>query len=165
MYRDDLTGLLNRKGYYEKAETVLKEARESRRSFAIIYGDLNRFKQVNDNYGHKEGDKALIMTANLLVEGSHKSDVVARLSGDEFIILSTELKTDAAVLDRINQVSTLFENYNKKSVKPYQLSISMGYALYDADANQSLDMLMLVADKGLYVQKESFAKASDRRTK
>ncbi len=165
VYRDDLTGLLNRKGYYEKAEAVLKEARGSKRSFAIIYGDLNRFKQVNDNYGHKEGDKALIMTASLLVEGSHKSDVVARLSGDEFIILSTELRTDAAVLNRIDHISNLFDNYNIKSIKPYQLSISMGYALYDADANQSLDMLMLVADKGLYVQKESFAKASDRRIK
>jgi len=165
VYKDDLTGLVNRKGYYEKAEMVLKEAKANKRAFAIIYGDLNRFKQVNDNYGHKEGDKALIMAAELLVEGSHPSDVVARLSGDEFIMLSTELRTDAAVLNRMAYITSLFDHYNKKSVKPYELSISMGYALYDAVADQSLDLLMLVADKGLYAQKASYAKAIDRRSK
>jgi diguanylate cyclase (GGDEF)-like protein len=84
---DNLTGLLNRAGFFERASIAVNAASRYGYSIAIAYIDLNGFKSINDNMGHSQGDRALKAVGDLLGETSRKSDVIARFGGDEFVVL------------------------------------------------------------------------------
>jgi diguanylate cyclase (GGDEF)-like protein len=100
---DSITGIANARAFDEHAHRTIAVSRRSGRPFTIAYVDLDGFKQVNDKYGHSEGDKLLQVIAELLEHGARASDVVARLGGDEFGILmpDTDAKQARASLQRI----------------------------------------------------------------
>lgn len=160
---DGLTGLLNQRGFYAQAQHQINLARRTKKGFYLFYCDLNNLKLINDKFGHVTGDILLKNTAQILLSSFRKSDYIARVGGDEFIILTPE-----AVPESINiMVSRLNNNiveYNKKE-KQSPISLSIGYAYFQPDAPRSLEELIKIADEMMYREKEKLKKKNenDRR--
>lgn len=152
IYRDALTGILNRRGFYDQVETMKLENHEHE-GFALIYGDLNDFKRINDSHGHSEGDEALKMAAKIISEEFNDSDIVARMSGDEFIALAMGKTTKKEIQIILRNLKNAFERNNRKSNKPYNLSISLGYSICEKYMSITLDELIYEADMMLYRNK------------
>jgi diguanylate cyclase (GGDEF)-like protein len=148
---DELTGLYNRRGFMALAERQLKLGRRSGRGMLLFMMDLDRLKQINDSFGHFEGDRALKHAAHALEETFRHSDVVARLGGDEFAVLAIEATghSEATIKTR------LFECL--KAINPdqsrYDLSLSLGVARFDPSTCTSIGELMVKADQAMYEQK------------
>jgi GGDEF domain-containing protein len=87
---DELTGSYNRRGFQTLAGQELKVAARLRQNLTLLYADLDGLKRINDSFGHKEGDRALVDTANILKGNQRASDIIARLGGDEFVVLTIE---------------------------------------------------------------------------
>jgi diguanylate cyclase (GGDEF)-like protein len=100
---DNLTGLLNRAGFFERATGAVNAASRYGYAIAVAYIDLNGFKSINDNMGHSQGDRALTTVGGLLGEASRKSDVIARFGGDEFVVLlpDTDLPGAKAYFEKL----------------------------------------------------------------
>ncbi len=161
LLRDDLTGLYNRRGFFTLCEHLLKMAkREEKRIFAL-YADVDNLKWINDNFGHQEGDFALIQIANILRTNYRESDVIARLGGDEFIVFQVGISEDAEKIVTARLEKTIAK-YNSAINRDYTLSISTGVAYYDPEQPCSIDELLARADKSMYEQKLS--KRSARET-
>ena len=118
----------------------------------MVYADLDGLKGINDSFGHKEGDRALIKTAELLKETFRSSDVLGRLGGDEFTILAA-VEPDGGKEKLLARLQEKFENFNALRVCPYDLSISVGVAQLDPEGNQSMEDLMAAADAAMYENK------------
>ena len=157
--KDDLTGLYNRRGFFLFAEHHMKIANRTNRKFLLVIADLDRLKQINDTFGHQEGDLALIETVKVLKETFRESDVIARIGGDEFAIIVVEVSQDA---DEIltTRLQEHLQNTNSKANRHYKLSISIGIACYEPRCPRSIDELMNQADRLMYKQKRS-KKAKD----
>ncbi len=153
VYEDELTGILNRRGFYEQGENLLKVASLTGGRFSLFYGDLNKLKNINDTFGHKEGDEAIKRAAELLKGSFGKDDIVARISGDEFIAIAVNKASLDAAEETMVLIHDNFEEYNANSKKAYQLSISLGYAIYHEHADRTLDELINEADTMLYQNK------------
>ncbi len=150
---DDLTGLYNRRGFLFLAEQQVKIADRMKRGMVILFADLDDMKRINDTLGHREGDLALIETATILKETFREADIIARIGGDEFAIITIEAHKDSAKILR----SRLQENLdarNAKGDRRYTLSISAGIARYDAANPCSIDDLLAQADIMMYKQKQ-----------
>jgi diguanylate cyclase (GGDEF)-like protein len=150
-FNDELTGLLNRRGFLSLARQHLKIAQRENWELALVFADLDRLKNINDTFGHPEGDRALRSVANILKETFRTSDLIARLGGDEFIILAMNAPASGvrAITNR------LYENlarYNSQS-RYYQLSLSFGIVQFDPQREDSLEELILKADQALYEDK------------
>lgn len=156
---DQLTGLPNRRGFMLLAEYQRSLAERKGTSLCLIFLDIDRFKRINDQFGHDEGDKALRELAGLLLRTFRRSDVVARLGGDEFIILMADTNSDGlrTVLDRVEKNVAAF---NLEARFPWQLSISVGVARSDPAAPTTLEVLMASADQAMYRAKEASRLAS-----
>ena len=154
MARDHLTGLYNRSQLESFMNYQLKNLKKGNYFFLILL-DLDKFKQINDTYGHVVGDEALIQAAKLL-RGSCKrrSDYVARLGGDEFVIIGQceDTETVDMIIQRMHGVA---DEFNKYSKKPYKLYFSAGYVIYDGSSHATLDMLLSEADHKMYEVKKA----------
>lgn len=149
---DELTGLYNRRGFLTLAEQQLKTAQRSNAEMRMFFADLDGMKQINDNYGHHEGDWAIIQTAEILRQTFRESDILARFGGDEFAALAATMPNDTEdkILRRLQaNVLTLNEKYRR----PFTLRLSVGSAHFDSKNIRSLEHLMGEADKVLYEQK------------
>ncbi len=148
---DELTGLYNRRGFMALAERQLKLGRRSGRGMLLFVMDVDRLKQINDSFGHFEGDRALKYTADVLEETFRDSDVVARLGGDEFAVLAIEA-TDHSE-DTIK--TRLFESLKSISAEQsrHEISLSLGVARFDPGSRTSIGELMMKADQAMYEQK------------
>lgn len=149
---DELTGLYNRRGFLAFSEQHLTSIQRTNKSLMVVYADLDGLKQINDSFGHQVGDRALTDTAQVLRATFRTSDVLGRLGGDEFTVLAAvepEGGVDA-VLARINQ---MLEEHNALRSAPYNLSMSIGYALLNPDEAESVEQLMARADKSMYENK------------
>lgn len=151
-YRDELTGLYNRRGFIELAEQQLKIAERKGRGMILFFADLDDMKQINDQYGHQEGDRALRETATLLQAIFRESDIVARIGGDEFVALTLETRTEnAAIL--LARLAQYFSGRNAKGDLPYALSLSVGVASYDPAHPVTIDKLLAQGDTLMYEEK------------
>jgi diguanylate cyclase (GGDEF)-like protein len=148
---DELTGLYNRRGFMALAERQLKLGRRTGREMLLFVMDVDRLKQLNDSFGHIEGDRALKRTADALRETFRDSDVVARLGGDEFAVLAIEASghSEATIKTR------LFECLKSISARHsrYEISLSLGVARFDPRNCASIGELMAKADQSMYEQK------------
>ena len=159
---DELTGLYNRRGFFTLAEQQLKLANRLRKGISLLSADLDNLKVINDTLGHKEGDRALIDAADILRESFRDSDIIARIGGDEFIVLFTgNAIGDAEGLALRMQKNLAAHNSkdNAKAPGSYVLSISAGISYYNPEFPCSLDELLAQADKLMYEQKRSKHKA------
>ena len=148
---DDLTCLFNRRGFFAAATHQLKLAQRNGQKLLLLFCDVDNLKKINDVYGHREGDLALIHIADALEQTFRDSDILARLGGDEFVVLATEtsVQTSEVLLPRL-------EKALKKSnagESRYQLSLSVGVARFDPKRAVSLGELMAQADEAMYQQK------------
>jgi diguanylate cyclase (GGDEF)-like protein len=148
---DDLTGLYNRRGFMAMAERQMRLGRRTGRGMILFMMDVDSLKQINDSFGHLEGDRALKRTAEVLEETFRDSDVIARLGGDEFAVLAIEA---AGHSERTIQ-TRLFDGLKSISAEqfPYELSLSLGFARFDPRNCTSLEELMAKADQAMYEHK------------
>lgn len=154
---DDLTDLYNRRGFFALAEHQLKVADRQKKGLFLLYADFDNLKKINDKFGHNEGSRALVETAKILKKHFRKSDIMARMGGDEFAIIpvvSTGERPDK-IAERLKQCLKLY--YSKQN-RGYRLSISIGIAYYDPDKPCSIEELLSRADKLMYEQKKLKAK-------
>ncbi len=149
---DELTGLLNRRGFTTLSEKQLQVSRRHKRRFSILFFDLNEMKQINDSFGHKAGDQALIELADILKKTFRSSDIIARIGGDEFTVLLNEPNPD---VDNVitNHYMQNLQTFNDRSERPYTLSASLGIAHFDPAHPTSIDDLLAKADKLMYEHK------------
>jgi diguanylate cyclase (GGDEF)-like protein len=145
---DDLTCLFNRRGFFAAATQELKRAIRKSECLLLFYCDLDGLKQINDTYGHQEGDMALIRVAEVLEKSFRRSDIVARLGGDEFVVLAMETGEGCEdVLQR--RIARNLKN-TKSMSGGCGLSLSMGMARFNPKQPVSLGELMSQADRAMY---------------
>jgi diguanylate cyclase (GGDEF)-like protein len=148
---DDLTGLLNRKGFHEELAAELARTDRSGGTFGLILGDLDRFKDVNDRLGHLAGDAALERVGDVLLEGSRAADRPARIGGEEFAVIVPDADTAAALqaAERLRErVRDAF------AAEPVPLTVSFGVSTYPLDG-ETEDDLLRAADRALYAAKDA----------
>ena len=151
---DELTGLLNRRGFLSFAQKYVEIARRNKRNFSILYIDLNEMKKINDEFGHREGDQALLDIAEILRKTFRSSDIIARIGGDEFTVLMTDTH-DSAVEETIAQyIRNNLRIHNERTEKGYELSVSMGMVHNDPEQRCSIDELLAQADELMYEHKK-----------
>ncbi len=152
--RDQLTGLLNRRSFFELLEAKLAELEQTNTVSALLFIDLDRFKPVNDIYGHHAGDFVLRTVANRLKVCTRQSDLMARLGGDEFVVWLDNAKSESIALLVANRISssiaepTLFEN------RQIEISSSIGLSMAPMHA-KGADELVSRADQAMYLAKKS----------
>ncbi|WP_341502953.1 EAL domain-containing protein [Gallaecimonas sp. GXIMD4217] len=165
---DVLTGLPNRALFVQRLRKVIQDAHNRGRQAALLFMDLDRFKTVNDSYGHNVGDALLVEAANRLRDSVSEQDMVARLGGDEFVIIVHDAE-DAELL------SHLCERLLASFVEPFSLfgrdfyiSTSIGISLFPDDGSEP-EVLLKNADMAMYHAKEegrnNYQFYSDERTK
>lgn len=159
--RDELTGLFNRRGFLTLAEQQCKLSDRMGNTLALMYIDLDGFKSINDIYGHKEGDNALIAMAKILRQTFRESDIIARIGGDEFVVLLNEPSApDSDNVLKKNLLSNTRE-YNEHSGLNYQILCSLGISHYSPDMPCSIDDLLAKADTLMYRNKRKKKSSSE----
>jgi diguanylate cyclase (GGDEF)-like protein len=149
--RDDLTGLYNRRGFMALAEQHLRIL-QRRGPALLIYIDLDELKLINDSHGHLEGNRALIVTANILRTCFRQSDILARLGGDEFCVLMTDAGQDSA--DQVRKrLKSRIDFINGLTSWDFRISVSVGIAEVPALHQPPLEQLLRIADTQMYEEK------------
>ena len=150
---DPLTGLYNRREFFRLAKMELLRTRRDPSPTHIIILDIDHFKVINDNHGHPEGDLVLIKIADVLNTSVRETDVVARLGGEEFIILLPKTARDdaIAVAEKLRQLVKAISHHTQHSV--LRISASFGVAGLDSEQVGTIDDLYLAADQALYQAK------------
>lgn len=151
---DSLTKIPNRKLFQELLDNEIKHSMRNDTQLWVLFLDLDGFKEVNDSFGHHVGDELLIQVSQRIKSTIRQSDIVARLSGDEFVIILSDI-TQVSGIDKIS--SSLIENMNKKFLlhnAELYISLSIGIACYPNDAISSSD-LMKFSDQAMYKSKKA----------
>ncbi|MFC1922029.1 GGDEF domain-containing protein [Chloroflexota bacterium] len=161
-FNDELTGLLNRRGFLSMAQQQLKIAQREDWELVLLFADLDSLKNINDNFGHTEGDRALKSIAAVLKKTFRTSDLIARLGGDEFIVLA--LNAPAAGVQKMKtRLKSNLDRHNSQN-RYYQLSLSIGIAQFDPSHETSLESMIVEADKALYDNKRKKRLAGSDRS-
>lgn len=150
---DELTGLYNRRGFLEMGERMLKAALRLNKGIFLIFIDLNGLKLINDTYGHQAGDMALRGLAKVLKSIFRETDIVARIGGDEFILLameSEETMKPESVIRRIEEAVAL---KNQDHELPFDISVSIGVTRWNPGSDLRIEDLIAEADRLMYLDK------------
>ena len=151
---DELTGLLNRRGFMLLGENALRTAEVGGKPVAVMYADIDGMKEINDTHGHPAGDEALRETAAMLRDGFRSADLLGRLGGDEFAVLAVGIG-EGAMSAIIGRIRKRFAEREVDGVG-HPLAISMGAAYSDQDTDaRSLDRLIEIADERMYGVKQA----------
>ncbi len=149
---DELTGLLNRRGFFNLAEQQLKIARRNDQAIFMVYADIDNMKDINTRLGHQEGDIALIDIAQLLRTTFRDSDIIARIGGDEFVVMT--IGSDENSLESISsRLQKNVDTLNSSNLRKHKLSLSFGISSFSTEGSDSLDTLLTQADKLMLEQK------------
>ncbi len=151
---DELTGLYNRRGFLAVSDQHLSDLHRNKKTPVIVYADLDGLKQINDSFGHREGDRALTKAADILKETFRNSDILGRLGGDEFVVLAA-IDPDEDAQSLTLRLQEAFEATNSLRNRPYDLSASIGIAHFGDNNNHSIEELMAEADRAMYAEKRS----------
>jgi len=152
---DPMTGLLNRRAFFEELQRRVQRAGRGQLGAAFIYVDMDNFKLVNDNFGHPAGDSAILALCQILRDNSRSNDLAARLGGDEFVLwmegidpVSATERTEALV-----KASKVLGPMTGNPERP--LGVSLGLALYDPRRPETLEQIVARADGAMYKAKQS----------
>ena len=147
-HHDPLTGLANRLSLQGRLEQALASAKRDNKNVAVLFIDLDRFKDINDSLGHHTGDRLLIEVANRLKARVREKDIVARLGGDEFVVVLTDIETAAVAMWTDKILVSLDKTYH---IESYELNVSasIGVALSPEDGDD-INSLMKHADAAMY---------------
>jgi two-component system cell cycle response regulator len=151
--RDELTGLYNRRGFLALSEHHQKNARRARKSFSLIYADMDGLKQINDTYGHHAGSEAIRQIAEIFKGSFRQTDIIARIGGDEFTILVTDA-TSCNITIPLARLQENLSNHNLQKRHPYDLSLSIGSICVESDDESSVEELLDRADEIMYRNKK-----------
>ena len=149
---DELTGLLNRRGFFSLAEQQMKMARRNKKRVYMVYIDIDNMKEVNDRLGHQEGDAALTDAAGLLKATFRDSDIIARIGGDEFVVIPVESE-EASLKTITDRLQKNIEFHNQTTHRAHTLSLSFGISYFEPEEDNSLDRVLSRADKFMLEQK------------
>lgn len=151
--RDILTGLFNRRETDKHIEWELKKFRSADYKLFIMMIDVDYFKQINDKYGHLEGDKALTDVADILRNSFRTRDFIGRFGGDEFIVIGRLKNGDNinTLINNIHDVQTAFND----NADTYKISLSTGYVVYDSGRGLTTDKVIADADEQMYIIKKN----------
>ena len=150
---DELTMLSNRRGFETLAQRALMLCKRLDKPGCLLFFDLKLFKQINNKYGHAEGDRALTQFGTLLVEIFRESDVIGRLGEDEFVVfLTNTAKSESS--EASTRLNAAVDNYNLASQRGYDLTFNTVAVEYDAEMHHSIGELLQEADTLMYQSKK-----------
>jgi diguanylate cyclase (GGDEF)-like protein/PAS domain S-box-containing protein len=155
---DELTGIYNRRGFLTLAERDLKLAKRTNTPRVLLFIDLDQMKSINDTLGHQEGDLALIDTASILKQAFRDSDIIARIGGDEFVVLAAVTEVAERTRDPFKALTSRLKEkvglHNETENRRFKLSMSLGITHYSPESSCSVDELLSRADSQMYAQKK-----------
>lgn len=151
---DTLTEVLNRGFGLLLFGKQLQLAKRNKSKLSICYIDVDGLKEVNDTYGHQEGDEVLKLVGGFLKEATREIDIVCRLGGDEFLLVLPQCSIDQT-LTAWGRIAQKKADFNTKGIKPYKINLSRGFAEYDPDNEKTVDQLIATADQEMYKHKHS----------
>ena len=143
-----------RRGFTLLVEQEVKLAHRIKRPMLLFFCDVDALKGINDAHGHAQGDLALQEVSAILKETSREVDIIARLSGDEFVVLALDALQESAE-SIANRIQAALELRNRQGQRPYQLNLSMGFARCDPETITSVSDLIIQADGLMYSQKQA----------
>ncbi|WP_242842415.1 GGDEF domain-containing protein [Clostridium tyrobutyricum] len=149
---DSLTGAYNREKLIIKINRIITG--NYKQKFCVVFIDLDNFKYINDNWGHNEGDTALIIVVNLIKVVLNKDDFITRYGGDEFVIF-LNVENTREIKNIISRILQLFDKYNRKNIKSYKLTFSYGYKLYDSSSPLHFNEYINDVDNLMYKTKQA----------
>jgi len=158
---DYLTGLPNARSLFLQLDRELARCKRDQTSLTVMVSDLDGFKQVNDRFGHLEGNRVLRLYAQALKESSREYDYVARMGGDEFVVVAPGLAVDAAA-KKAEQMRALAKQAGFEICAEDILSLSVGQAVFPDDGNDA-EQLLAQADRRMYLEKQKQPSRKDRR--
>lgn len=150
---DELTGLLNRRGFMEYGEKALELSKANGKFGMVIFGDLDGLKKINDTYGHTSGDIAIQAEAAILKKTFRRTDIIGRIGGDEFAIIAPGLSEKNLITLR-QKLDEMCEDWGRDTNEKYSISISLGACPYNADDEGELQDFLDKADALLYQEKQ-----------
>lgn len=152
-YTDELTGLYTRKKFMERIRDVYDGIGKTNDKYFCIIFDLDKFKDINDKYGHNVGDLALIETSNILLKSFSTNAVICRYGGDEFVALQ-KITSDDEIKGMVKRFTKNFTEYNKYTKGQFKLFCSYGYDTFDKTSTGTFSEFMSEIDQKVYEQKE-----------
>jgi diguanylate cyclase (GGDEF)-like protein/putative nucleotidyltransferase with HDIG domain len=158
---DYLTGLPNARSLFLQLDRELARCKRDNKTLTVMVADLDRFKQINDRFGHLEGNRVLRLFAHSLKETSREYDYVARMGGDEFVVIAPGLTAEATAR-KAEQMRDLAQQAGKDVCNEDILSLSVGNAVFPEDGTDA-EKILSEADKRMYLQKQSQATQKNRR--
>lgn len=144
--------MIIREGFTLLAEYSLHFCERQQLPISLVFFDLDNFKSINDDYGHKEGDRALRRFAELLQQSCRHSDLYARLGGDEFALLLTNTSESSAI-SFVSKFQKILLQFNDQSSLPYQINVSCGVTSVDTTDTITLEKMLAAGDKKMYQAK------------
>lgn len=159
---DYLTGLPNARSLFLQLDRELARCKRDNSSLTVMVTDMDGFKQINDRFGHLEGNRVLRLFAQALKDSCREYDYVARMGGDEFVVVAPGLAADAAK-KKADQMSTLALQAGAEVCGENILSLSVGRAVYPQDGEDA-EQLLAEADRRMYLEKQKQLSYKDRRT-
>ena len=157
-----MTGLPNARSLFLQLDRELARCKRDNSSFTVMVSDMDGFKQINDRFGHLEGNRVLRLFAQALKDTCREYDYVARMGGDEFVVIAPGLATDAAV-KKAEQMRLLAQQAGSEVCGEEILSLSVGRAMYPEDGKDA-EQLLAEADRRMYADKQKQLLNKDRRS-
>ncbi|MBA7499865.1 putative diguanylate cyclase DgcE [subsurface metagenome] len=151
---DNLTGSCNRGYGLALLDRQLKLTKRNKTKILLAYLDVDNFKDINDSFGHEEGDKILKEVVKLFKSTLREIDIICRMGGDEFLLIFPESSEEDSLLIR-KRIRKNLVKLNRELKRPYKISFSIGFSCYNPDNPQSIDELIKIADKKMYEEKSS----------
>jgi len=155
VYRDELTGLSNRRGLEQRIKQLIVHAKSLHQKVNVYFIDVNRLKKINDTLGHGVGDRALLDTSAVIRQCCGESAINARIGGDEFAVFQLA-GPERPFQNAIERIEARLGELNSEANRPYSLSLSIGVSQYSPDEKFDLQRLLQQADKNMYRAKERY---------
>ena len=150
---DTLTGAYNRGYGLELLQRQLKLSKRDKSPLLLAYCDLDNLKDINDEFGHEEGDRAMVQVAKIFKSILREVDIITRMGGDEFLLTFLDSSLNEIPIIR-KRLSNELDRLNQVSQKPYKVEFSTGFSNYDPANPQSMDKLIRIADENMYKEKK-----------
>ncbi|GAH23489.1 unnamed protein product [marine sediment metagenome] len=151
-HHDTLTGCCNRGYGIDLFKEQVKLAQRKKYPLLLAYIDIDKFKYINDTFGHKEGDMVLKEGVKLFKSTLREIDIICRMGGDEFLLIFPDSSPNDAPLIR-ERLSKNLEKLNQKLAKPYKIDFSIGLSCYNPSNPLSIEELIKIADENMYEEK------------
>ncbi len=149
---DELTLISNRRGFMDLAQHGLNVCKRKGLSASVLLIDLDKFKPINDRFGHAEGDRVLVVFANIMRQVFRQSDIYGRVGGDEFAVFMLD-SDNANTTETIERLRVTVDSYNKQAQRGYDIEFSAGFVTAEPDTTTTVTELLALADQSMYAVK------------